>query len=216
MAYGANTYEGGDVAAVNLQQIENNFEYLRTSFKSSSAPADPGGGLEGVVWWDSNKKNFKGRSNSAWRALFSGSSLFKIWAYLDAAEDGWTRDSNPADQVLSLKGGTTYTTGAQYDKGSWTITGVSVDSHNHQWHKYDSGKSVNQRSRSWQSNGSTEIVISANTNYETGGLISIVTGGADPFVQDASLYTKDNTATTTSDGTWRLKAAVGILVGPDV
>ena len=43
----------------------------------------------------------------------------KMWFYADSAPTGWTLDGTPSDELLAIKGGTTYTTGGT-TKGSWT------------------------------------------------------------------------------------------------
>jgi len=42
-----NVYDGSHVAATDLQNMENNFNALKTNFSGSSAPAD----AEGTQWW---------------------------------------------------------------------------------------------------------------------------------------------------------------------
>ncbi|MHA2069533.1 MAG: hypothetical protein ACXABY_34655 [Candidatus Thorarchaeota archaeon] len=223
MVYVANVYQGDHVAATDLQNIENNFEYLRTNFNSASSPADPGGGLEGVIWWDSGNKNFKGRSDTEWRGIFSGAASFKIWAYLDTVPDGWTRETEVTDEVLAFKGGSTYTTGAQRNKGSWTISGIQNESshthsHNHKWHDHV----VGNETRTYNSGGTA---VTFPTKAETGlyrrlkitiGTVSMASG----TMYDADDGWTDNDATAgsahthTQDGSWRIKAAVGIMLYP--
>jgi hypothetical protein len=133
MAYGANTYAGGDVAATNLQQIENNFEYLRTNFLGAAAPADPGGGLEGVIWRDNNKDILKVRGASGWLGIFAcdnPSNNGVVPLYRNTAIEGWAVDSGVTDKVIALKGGAqAYNTNAGSVAGSWTISGITVSNH---------------------------------------------------------------------------------------
>ena len=224
MAYVANVYQGDHVVATDLQNIENNFEYLRTNFKGGGAPSDPGGGLEGTIWWDSSNKLPKIRSDSGWRGIFSGSSSFKIWAYLDTAEDGWARDSSMADQVLALKGGSVYTTGATYDKGSWTISGISTESehthtapnHNHQIYNWTNINNI----KVYNSAGA-EIGVTASAGSQLGIVGTVSANGSlinvDMYSAKVAGTTSAGSAHThTQDGNWRIKASVGIMVYPDI
>jgi hypothetical protein len=221
MAYVANVYQGDHVAATDLQNIENNFEYLRNNFKSGSAPADPGGGLEGVIWWDSTKKTFKGRSDSEWRGIFSGNADFKIWAYLDSVPDGWTRDTTVTDEVLAFKGGSTYTTGAQRNKGSWTISGLSTDnhaSHTHSMqdhtHTLADGTAINDAldgSRIVAHGTGAELRVESGSGTVTYAKKEITGGPSSGSTGNESVTLSH---TTSQDGTWRIKAAVGIMLYP--
>jgi hypothetical protein len=206
MAYVAETYDGGRIAATDLQRIEDNFAYLRVSFRSGSAPSDPGGllsGLEGVIWWDSTKKNFKGRSDSAWRALLSASTAFKLWVYLNAADDGWVVDSSVADMVLALKGGATYTTGAD-TAGSWQVSGLTRAEHSHTDGTYKANHShgmtrIQSYLGGWPDTIQDCPVSTDPTNAD-------ITGASGP----------QSNATINSNETWRPEAAVGTLQYPNV
>ena len=70
MAYNEETYSGSTVAAVNLQQIEDNWAYLRTNFAGASSPANPN---PGQLWADTGNDLLKIRDddNAAWLAMFN-------------------------------------------------------------------------------------------------------------------------------------------------
>lgn len=51
----------------------------------------------------------------------SGTSM---WMYADSAPVGWTINGTPNDNILAVKGGSTYTTGGS-QQGAWVISGLS-------------------------------------------------------------------------------------------
>ena len=130
---------------------------------------------------------------------------------MNAAEDGLARDSAMTDQVLALKGGATYTTGAQYDKGSWTISGLTKDAHTH-------------------ANGTLALAHTHSHTHGVGG-DGLLTGDADGYATSYDSGVTSSGASTTavtgatgaqsnatisSSAAWRIKASVGILVYPDI
>lgn len=59
----------------------------------------------------------------------------KMWFYADTAPTGWTLDATPSDELLAIKGGTTYTTGGA-TAGTWTqpthaLTVAETPAHTH-------------------------------------------------------------------------------------
>ena len=116
--YNDDIYAGSHIASTDLQIMENNFAALKSLFSGTTQPSNA---VAGMPWFDMTNSILKIRSqaNSAWLGVMVGSAAFKIWAYLNAAEDGWILDSGVTDRVLAIKGGSTYTTGAAV-AGSWT------------------------------------------------------------------------------------------------
>lgn len=234
MAYVANTYEGGHVAATDLQQIENNFEYLRTNFKSGSAPADPGGGLEGVVWRDTTKDLLKIRGSSAWQgilALTKPASGYTglVWLHDNDANEaeGWGIDTSiTEDRVIALKnhGAGTYTTG-RVAAGAWVISGLSssdsghTHNHNHQW--YGIG-AANQPDTTFNINGDSTPVTGASKVFDPNEWGLVANEGTTFDHPSAAMYTDDDdtsgtaSITTTQNGSWRIRAQVGIVIYPDM
>lgn len=221
MAYVANTYQSNHVADTDLQNMENNFEYLRNNFKSSSAPVDPGGGLEGVTWWDSTNKTFKIRDAAAWRGVFTGGASFKIWAYLDAVPDGWTRDSAVTDMVLALKGGAVYTVGGAVGAASsWTISGLTKDAHTHSAGTLALVHTHNTQYDGWtHAGGGTagRILIGSGTpvgNIDHATADRVTTGASTSAVTGATGAQSDAGVTHTPG--WRIRGATGILLYPKI
>ena len=77
-------------------------------------------------------------------------SLTEMWIYANGAPDGWTINATPSDQLLAVKGGSTYTTGGTA-AGSFTMP---VHQHNMNSHQHPSS-------------GTTEAA-SPGANYEDG------------------------------------------------
>ena len=205
MAYAANTYAGGDVAALNLQQIENNFEYLRTSFAGAAAPADPGGGLEGVIWRDTNNSIFRARGDSSWLGIFacdnSGDNGV-IPVYRNAAIEGWAVDGDITDKVIALKGGAqAYNANGGTTAGSWTLSGITTvneSSHTH---------TVNSHAHSIPYNNNGYIGNADPVNL-TGG----TTGSASPGTSGGSAHNHS----VSHDATDRPAAALCTMQYPDI
>lgn len=208
----ADLYTTGTVINTTMGNMESMFATLRTNFSGTSAPASVSGQNIGMNWYDTTKKLLKHRdsTDANWRGILAGSSSLKMWLYLNAAEEGWAIDAvSVTDRVLAFKGGSTYVTGGA-NAGTWTISGMSVASHNHQWYKWESGVS-----KTWASDGSSEITFNTYADKTTLALASRHKN-QDAYRWNQQSYTKNNTASTSSDGSWRPAGAVGTLQYPDV
>ena len=119
------TYAPGHVAQTDLQNMENNFQCLKSLFSGNTAPANA---VAGMPWFDTAKKVLKVRDagNLTWYGLMHGDLNQKVWIYRDTAMDGWVVDTTPTDRVLAIKGGTVYTTGGQL-AGSWQLPDHVLD-----------------------------------------------------------------------------------------
>ena len=109
--YTINSYQGDHNAASDLQNMENNFEVLRSTFTGSSAPANA---VAGKMWFDTsaNKRlKVRNNANNDWLGVMTGTAALKIWIYSNSAEDGWAIDGGVTDKVIAIKGGNIYTTG---------------------------------------------------------------------------------------------------------
>jgi len=139
-SFTADVYAAAHTAATDLQNIENNFAALKSSFSGAASPANTEAGM---LWFDidagtSNEGVLKVRDDddAAWVGLMHADATHKIWVWRDSAIDGWAVDAVSAtDMVLSLKGGATYITGAT-TAGSWTLpdftlTADEIPAHTH-------------------------------------------------------------------------------------
>ena len=206
------TYEPSATFSVNLTDIEDNFATLKSNFSGTGNPSSP---VAGQAFFHNTKKNLqiRNQANNAWLGVFYGSTSFKIWKYLNAAEDGWVQDSSITDKVLAIKGGSVYLTGGTTVGGSWIIAGNSLNTtgsdHIHKFYKYNI--------TSYDSNGN-EVTITWAAG-EPRKTISH-TGDGSPRHSSVDLYTKAGDGTHSHDiqssGAWRVAAQVGILVYPNV
>lgn len=97
-----------------------------------------------------------------------GGNTFKIWIYADVAPSGWTIDATPSDELLAIKGGSTYTTGAA-TAGTWTqpdhtLTTAETPAHTHATGSYTDGAGGGSRTYF-----STSGTGSAQVTGSTGG-----------------------------------------------
>ena len=132
--YTDDTYGPAHVGGVDLQNIEENFAALKSNFSGGS---NPGNTVAGMLWFDTGNEVMKLRDvgNSQWFTLLQGTAGLKVWIYSNVAIDGWTIDGAVTDQLLALKGGSTYLTGGAA-AGSWTwpshtLSIAQIPSHRH-------------------------------------------------------------------------------------
>jgi len=224
MAYVSNVYEGSHIASVDLEQIEDNFEYLRTNFKSGSAPTNPGDGLEGVIWRDTSKNILKVMGSDAWQGILAlkkpgEAPLGLIWLHDDDAEraEGWGIDITiTEDRVIALKnhtaGAGTYKTGRVAAGGAgfnnWVISGIAVATHSNHVHpmqNHTHGVTIPL--------GGDEL-LSGIPAY--GGDYDSTVTSAGPSTPNTGDNTTALTHTVTQDGQWRIRSQVGIVIYPDM
>jgi hypothetical protein len=146
-----------------------------------------------------------------------------IYLYNNTAPTNWTIVEGVGDSVLAAKGGSTYTTGGS-KQGSWTITGISSDSHNHPWYYQASSYGYTYNS------GGTLTAMTSATYIGESGIGNVVGIGVDNFlyrqpstaysevVQPTTgnyFYTDNDSHSHTHGGTWRPAGAVGIIAQYD-
>jgi hypothetical protein len=189
-------YASAHTGETDLQNMENNFAALKSLFMGASAP---GSMAAGHPWLDSTQHVFKYRNDgdSAWVGLMHGDTSQKFWVYRNAAMDGWAVDSSVSDNVLSLKGGTTYTAGA-VTAGSWTISGITSDTKADHTHGVSGNTSTDGVSPIYlYENEVGAVSLSQRSHYHS---FSVTSGGGGGHSHVIS-----------HDGTWRPAAAVGTL-----
>jgi len=121
-------FAAGNVGQTDLQNMENNFQCLKTSFSGAAAPSNL---LAGMLWFDQTKivMRYRNTGNSAWLGIFHGDTSQKIWLYRNAALSGYAIDSGVSDRVLALKG-----TGGLYNVSGATVAGetwANLKAHTH-------------------------------------------------------------------------------------
>ena len=201
-------YIPANIADDDLEKIDHAIKDLNSSF---SGPSSPSNAQAGQVWYDSTKKILRhAQSNgSTFRGIFAGSASFKIWAYLDSAsaEEGWARDSTVTDVVLGLKSTSgTYATGATVPgASSWTISGISAaneSSHTHTMQSHVHSVTIGAGS-----------VLAGVPSY--GGDYDDSFNTGTPSVANTSAGSSHGHTISHTPG-WRIRAAVGIMVYPDI
>lgn len=200
--YTDNCFQSGNVGQTDLQNIENNFAALKSNFSGASAPSNT---VAGLTWFDidsgtSNEGVLKLRddNNAAWFGLLHGNTTHIVLVYRNTAIDGWAVDATVTDKVVAIKGGATYTTGGAV-AGSWSISGVTVTAHNHQWYNYING----DNDQSYDSAGAGEGLTVSET-ADKGILCDAYTN----YKLAEDLWTDNESPSATGDGTWRIRAAV--------
>ena len=113
-------------AETDLQNIENAINTLKSSFSGSTAPSAE----QGQLWYDTNRALLRHRgAASNWRGVIafkddaSYLNITKIWVYANAVEEGFSEDTDCADCVISIKGGSqaySATGGDGTPRGTWT------------------------------------------------------------------------------------------------
>lgn len=212
------TYASNHVGQTDLQNIENNFAALKSSFAGTSAPSNVVGGMP---WHDSTARKIRNYANSAWLASLMGDASQKMWVYRNDTCEGWTVDNSVFDVVLGIKGGSqAYDVNGGNLAGSWTVGGLThahthTANHNHQWYDITVGAG-----RSYGSGGSIDAIdgdtgrtgIRYNSDLVSGSSLNsnYYTADAAPTTSAAS------TNTVSSAATWRARAAVGTLQYPDL
>ena len=100
--YNDDVYASTHVAATDLQNMENNFAALKSSFSGTSSPSNVVGGMP---WHDSTARKIRNYANSAWLVSLLGDASQKMWVYRNDTCEGWLVDSSITDVALAIKGG---------------------------------------------------------------------------------------------------------------
>jgi len=198
------TFGAGHVAQTDLQNMENNFACLKSSFSGAAAPA---GAVAGQLWFDTDQKVLKTRNaaNGEWYGLMHGDTSEKRLVYRDAAMDGYARDAAVTDKVIALKGGAIYVAGAA-TAGSFTYTGFTHD-HVHKWYEFNAAATDD----SFDSAGNaTDITTAQKTEM---GVYAYALAG---LKLNQDYYTDKLVSAVASDGADRPAAAVCILIYLDL
>jgi hypothetical protein len=225
------TYNQANIAHTDLGIID---ECLDALFSNNSGPGPPSNPVPGMSWFDTNLPGASGgllkhrdNDNAEWYAIFSGSSTFRIWVCLDSltAEEGWVRVTtigaqSVEDIVLGLKGSSRYTLGG-YVSGSWEVGGLTVDSHLHAAGTLKGPSHTHLVPHDgWTSSGPNlagELAIGTGSDIGdlNGATADQASGsGGTGSVTGSTGSTADTNVT--SDQSWSIKAAVGIMVAPDM
>jgi len=204
-------YDPDHEADNDLQNMENNFAALKSTFSGTAAPSNT---VAGMQWFDTDNKVLKVRDagDSAWYGLMHGDSDQKMWIYRNDAMDGWVVDSSVSDRVLALKGGDTYTTGAAVS-GTWSHSHTMDHTHSTPAHQH-----VLEHTSHWYSVQEDEYIFSEQTS---GGQLYAY-HGTDLSKNIWKIHNRtesggsgttgaSSSSSTGTASTWRPAAAVGTL-----
>jgi len=206
----------------DLQNIENNFQCLKTLFSGASFGLTP---AAGHPWYDTSTSilgsgllKIRKQANDGWLgvlALAQESSNGLIWFHGNnmSNQEGWVIDvSITEDRVMALKnhGSGTYTVGRTVS-GQWVINDLTIA--DHPQHLHELGNS---------SLGTAAAGLGAQSvvkgNYLGNRFLAVTTGaGALPI---ADWWTLGENITLSHSpvhsGAWRIRSQVGIVIYPDI
>lgn len=178
--YTINSYEGNNVGQTDLQNMENNFEVLRSTFSGAAAPANP---VSGKQWFDMTKKlpKVRNQANSEWYGVFCGDANQKILVYRNTAMDGYVIEAlDSVDRIIGLKSSAgTYATAGVMNLGSWTLPDYTlleadIPSHVHPNTLSSDGAHSHQDDMKQNvAGGSSSVAVSADG--ATGGTLTTTT-----------------------------------------
>ena len=139
--------------------------------------------------------------SSTWKSIGLNGDIpagTEMWFYADSAPTGWTLNATPSDQLLAIKGGTTYTVGGAA-AGSFTTPNHyhSLNSHVHA--VIGTTSSVSESHRLHKGDGPWNGSANHNHNF------SLNTSGPSPV----------NTATDGGTAGYRPDSYVGIICTKD-
>jgi hypothetical protein len=200
-------------AEVDMGNIENALNSLKSSFSGTTAPSAE----QGQLWYDTNRALLRHRgATSNWRGVIAGSEDFKVWVYADATEEGYDEDISCADCVIALKGGSqayNATGGDGTPRSTWlqpshTLLDAEIPKHTH---VIPSGGAHEHSLHTGVAGSGTTALIQGDTDNDTWNV---------NFTQSDAPHVHTTNEQATGDGahnhgtSWRPRGAVGIMVYP--
>ncbi len=213
--YTIDSYRSDHIGQNDLQNMENNFECLRSLFSGTSAPANA---LAGHPWYDTgaSARNAGDNQNilkvyngtrSAWYGVMTGDISQKMIVYRNDQLDSWVIDTSVTDSVVAIKGGSVYTTGGA-TAGTWQSSthalsvaetpahahpGTSQGSHSHTVPAYNGGGSS-----PWRLSATKDSTLVLNQGTTSAGAITIASqGGGGTHVHEADANVRPTAAVCT-------------------
>jgi hypothetical protein len=137
-----------------------------------------------------------------------------MYFYENAAPTGWTATLVSGDYVLGVVASSGYMATGQTATGSWTISGMEDDTHNHIWMQFSANISYTYVSGggSTRQYGTPSVAIGTNDSLLC-NLHTKDTGNdtRQLVYNDAYSYTETDTHAHTYTPGWRPQAAVGVI-----
>jgi hypothetical protein len=216
--YTDDVFASNHIGFTDLQNMENNFTTLKSSFSGASAPSGP---VAGQAWFDTTYKNLKIRNstNSAWLGVMYGNSANLIWMYANTATDGWVVYGGVVDRVLAVKGGSqAYNVAGGNGAGTWdnatgVYTGTESADHAHLVSGQTATVAPHRHARGDQ-NYTGSMGFTVGDRDVSGYYTDYQTPGATVSAVYSSGRTAAHAHTVASYSTYRPAAAVGTLQYP--
>lgn len=212
-------FSSGHTAQTDLQNIENNFVCLKSSF---SGIASPSSAVVGQLWFETDNGSlhkglmkYRNGDNDDWLTVMpcdngneGGGAKGYIWLYRNNTVDGMIIDTTVSDRVLAVKGGSNaYNVNGGNAGGTWTQPDHAHAAGAHTHPLSASGNAVAQTDgMTFPANLQTGITD--NTSEPTHTHSVSVTGTATAG--------SGNTGNGATASTYRPAAAVGTLQRPDL
>jgi len=216
------SFAAGHVAQTDLQNMENNFLALQSSFSGASNPA---GAVAGTQYMDTGSKTLKVYNSvgSAWLAQLLGDATQLMWVYRNDTCDGWVVDTSVTDAGLAIKGGAqAYNVNGGNVAGTWTQPDGTISIAQMAAHSHTGATAAGSAHNHGFSNGQpyygTGGSKSDGGTYLKGGIYSNYTAVA---IANESAHTHTiasaGSGAVHSHGTaYRFRAAVGTMQKPDL
>lgn len=172
-SYSSNCFSTANVIETDMQNVENNFDALRSLFSGSSAPTSPDAGQ---LWYDTGSSSVKIRYNSSWvewwdmdgQCVAAGQVKTASLAAGVLSADATGRSKMADGYVVTAKIGDGQVTSAKIPDGEITPSKMAAGS-SYLWQ--------------WSYDKRTDLNAS-----ETGEILSNVTNGTYKVWQRAYLY----------------------------
>jgi len=216
-SFASDLFQMTNDAEMDMTNIENALNSLKSSFSESTAPSAE----QGQLWYDTNKALLRHRgATSNWKGVIAFEddanylNITKIWVYANNAEEGFSEDTDCEDSVLGLKGGSqAYSTvgGDGTPKGAWAISGINTEfSHTHTGpnHLHSVGAGLNT--------GTYGAVGPGQVGAGQGSSSGSLTHGHTTLYAGTGATGGGSAHTHSQNGNWRPQAAVGIMIYPKI
>jgi hypothetical protein len=211
-------------AQTDLQNMENNFQTLKSLFSGSSAPANT---VAGIPWFDTGKDllRLRNAANGSWYGVMHADASQQIWVYRNDAMSGWVVVTSVTDKVLAIKGGSAaYNVTGGTPAGTWQQPGYALSTGELPTHGHNPSISENN------SGGHSHNVTGYGSTGDASGNLgpSVVIDGASPRDYNVDSVGGHNHNVSVTESTvgnneahdhgsaWRPAAAVGTLQRMDV